>query len=148
MPTPAIRHVARLGLAPRFVVAVDGIDLGGWSKCEGLSVTFKLYDYDPLGHNGYRPILPDRLLYDHIKLTRAVNDVDTPQVMAWLAKRAAGSADGTGGIQLLGTDGQKVMQWNLRGVYPAKWTGPGMDASKKEIATEILELAHEGFLEA
>ena len=127
---------------------IDGIDLGGWSKCEGLNVTFKYYDYKPLGHNGFTPILPDRLDYGKIKLSRAVNDKDTPKLMSWLAQRAAGAADGTGGIALLGTDGQAVMVWHLRGVYPSQWSGPSMDASSKNIAIEVLELAHEGFLEA
>ena len=147
MPAPAIRHQARLGLSPRFHVAIDGIDLGGWSKCEGLSVKFEFHSYKPLGHNGFQPVLPDRLDYEKITLTRAVNDIDTPKLMKWLAERAAGPADGTGGIALLGTDGQPVMIWHLRGVYPSQWKGPSMDASAKNIALETLTLAHEGFLE-
>jgi phage tail-like protein len=148
MPSPSIRQTARIGLSPRFHVSIDGIDLGGWSKCEGLAVTFKTMDYVPLGHNGFLPVLPDRVTYDKITLQRAVNDVDTPKLMRWLAERAGGAADGTGGIALLGTDGAPVMIWHLRGVYPTQWKGPGMDASSKNIAIETLQLAHEGFLEA
>jgi phage tail-like protein len=144
----AIRSDARLGLSSRFVAVLDGIDLGGWSKVEGLAVTFKTYDYDPLGHNGYRPILPDRLLYDKIKLTRAINDHDSPKVQEWLATRARGSSDGTGAIFLLGTDLQVVMAWHLRGVLWTKWSAAPMDSGSKNIALEVLELAHEGFLNA
>ena len=32
---------AMLGLQTRFRVVVDGVDLGGWSKCTGLAVDFK-----------------------------------------------------------------------------------------------------------
>lgn len=137
---------ARLGLTTRFIVEMDNTKLGGWSKCDGLSVNFNIYKYEPLGMNGTLPVLPDRITYDKITLTRAVNDVDTPKVMAWLAARANKAATGTGSIAVLGTDGKPVMVWHLRGVYPAKWKGPTLDASSKNIALETLELHHEGFL--
>jgi hypothetical protein len=39
-----------------------------------------------------------------------------------------------------------VAQWHLQGVYPAKWTGPSMDAmGSGAVATESLVLAHSGF---
>jgi phage tail-like protein len=123
------------------------MDLGGWMKCDGLTVNFKTYTYEPLGHNSFLPVLPDRITYEHITLTRPVNDIDTPKVMAWLGKRANKASGGTGGIAVLGTDFKPVMVWHLRGVYPTKWKGPGLDGGAKTIATETLELAHEGFLE-
>lgn len=148
MATPSIRSDARLALSPRFAVVIDGIDLGGWSKCTGLAVTFKNFSYLPLGHNGFEPVLPDRLLYEKITLTRAINDKDSPRVQEWLGQRAGGTADGTGGIAVLGTDFQPVMVWHLRGVYPAKWSAAAFDASTKNIALEELQLFHEGFLNA
>jgi phage tail-like protein len=148
MPTPSIRSDARIGITARFAVVVDGIDLGGWSKIDGLKVTFKHYDYKPLGHNGFSPVLPDRLDYSDLTLTRAINDRDSPKVQQWLAERAGGTADGTGGIALLGTDFLPVMIWNLRGVYPAEWSAQAFDANGKTIALEVLKIAHEGFLDA
>jgi phage tail-like protein len=143
-----IRSDARLALTSRFFVTIDGIALGGWAKCDGLKVTFKNFDYKPLGHNGFTPVLPDRLDYGQITLTRAINDKDSPEVQRWLAERAGGTADGTGGIALLGTDFAPVMTWNLRGVYPTEWSAQAFDANGKTIALEVLKLAHEGFLNA
>ena len=93
-------------------------------------------------------MLPDRLEYPDITLTRAINDVDSPRVQTWLADRAGGTADGTGGIALLGTDFEPVMVWNLRGVYPSDWSAQAFDANGKTIALEVLKLSHEGFLDA
>ena len=148
MPTPSIRSDARIAIASRFWVTVDGIDLGGWSKVDGLKVSFKLYKYEPLGHNGHIPVLPDRLDYGQITLTRAINDKDSPKVRTWLAERAGGTSDGTGSITVLGADFQPVMGWGLRGVYPTEWSAQTLDAGGKNIALEVLKLAHEGFLDA
>jgi phage tail-like protein len=38
----------------------------------------------------------------------------------------------------------EVMRWNLKRVWPSKWTGPGLNAKNNEIAMETLELCHEG----
>ncbi len=142
-PIPAS---ARLGLTPRFLVVVDGLDLGGWSKCDGIGVTMKLHDYKPFGENNFTPVLPDRLEYSAITLTRAVNDKDSPKLLAWLGSRANKAASGTGAIVVLGTDRKPVMTYQLRGVYPSAYKGPSLDAGTKSIATETLTLAHEGFL--
>jgi phage tail-like protein len=32
--------------------------------------------------------------------------------------------------------------------YPIKWTGPNMNASSNQIATETLEMVHKGFKKA
>jgi phage tail-like protein len=38
------------------------------------------------------------------------------------------------------------MSWSLRGVHPASWTGPTLDAGSTKVAIEVLELVHEGFI--
>jgi phage tail-like protein len=47
-------------------------------------------------------------------------------------------------IVLLDEERREVMRWNLRRVWPSKWTGPGFNAKNNEIAMESLELCHEG----
>lgn len=143
---PTIESAAHLGLTNRFEVAIDGFGLGGFSKCEGLAVTFKLHDYTPLGHNDHLPVLPDRVTYERITLTRAVTAEDSGKVIAWLAKMAHSFVGGTGVITLIDSHRGTVATWSLRGVYPTKWKGPSLDANSHNIATETLELAHEGFL--
>jgi len=141
---PATDHV---GLTTRFVVVIDGIRLGGWAKCDGLAVTFDLQKYTPLGHNDYLPVLPNRVVYPNITLIRAITKDSAPTVMAWLSKMAGRGAGATAEITLLDAHRDKVTSWKLKGVYPVKWKGPTLDAGSHAIATETLELAHEGFLD-
>jgi phage tail-like protein len=141
-----IPATAHFGLTTRFDVVVDGFPLGGWAKCEGLSVTFELEKYTPLGHNDYLPVLPNRVVYDRITLTRAITAEDSPTVMSWLSQMASSGGGGTAEITLLDSHREKVTSWKLRGVYPTKWKGPTFDANSHNIAIETLELAHEGFL--
>ena len=47
-----------LGLNTRFLVEVDGVDLGGWGHCSGLTVEFKNVQIEEGGNYDYQPILP------------------------------------------------------------------------------------------
>ena len=143
---PASPSEPRFGLTTRFSVTIDRFPLGWWAKCEGLSVTFKLFPYEPLGHNGHLPVLPDRVTYDKITLTRAITAQDSKMTMAWLARMAKSYSTGTAKISLFDSHRTEVASWTLREVYPTKWKGPTFDASTHNIAVETLELAHEGFL--
>jgi phage tail-like protein len=167
---------AILGLQTRFLVTVDGVDLGGWGKCSGLKVDFKPEFINEGGNYDYRPILPGQLDYSPITLERAMTAADSAHVQRWLATRvdawvhAASSAHGaleqginaisravgagnilsgaggTAQITLCDAAGDPVITWQLRNVYPSKWFGPELDAKTAGIAMEKLELVHEGFL--
>ena len=52
----------------------------------------------------------------------------------------------TAEISVLDSSGDRVAQWNLDGVFPVRWTAPQLDVSANQGATEMLELAHNGFL--
>jgi phage tail-like protein len=148
-----------VGMQMRFLVEMDGIDLGGWTKCSGLGVDFHPLKREEGGTNNTVYWLADRMVYDTLKLTRVVNSVDSPKVYSWLQARMSNfrgskAADmmptivpgTTGKIDLLGAMGQKVMTWSLRNVTPKKWTGPELSGAGKDVALETLELNHEGFL--
>jgi phage tail-like protein len=133
------------GLGLNFVVEIDGHDLGAWTKCEGLGVTYDLFEYKEGGNNGYVHRLPGRAKYDSVKLTRVVSD-STAAVMSWLSSVQASLHYATAKISVRDAGGTEVAAWNLTGVYPSRWTGPTMDASGRGPATETLELVHNGFL--
>jgi len=138
--------MGELGLGLNFVVQIDGHDLGAWTKCEGLGVTYDVFEYKEGGNNAFVHRLPGRAKYDAVKLTRVVS-ASTAQVMTWLASVQASPKYATAKISVRDAGGEEVASWNLTGVYPSKWTGPSLDAAGKSIATESLELVHNGFLE-
>ena len=137
---------ASLGLETRFKVVVDGIDLGGWHSCKGLAVNFHLEPIEEGGEYGFKHWLPGCLDYPTIKLERAMTASDAPRVQQWLASKIDNFDGGTAQITLLDSRGASVHTWSLRNVHPMSWTGPNLEASSARVATETLELAHEGFL--
>jgi phage tail-like protein len=134
-----------LGLGVNFVVQIDGQDLGMWTKCEGLGVTYDVFEYKEGGNNAFVHRLPGRAKYDPVKLTRVVNS-STTAVMTWLTSVQATPRYATAKISVHDAAGEEVASWNLTGVYPSRWTGPSLDANGKNVATETLELVHNGFL--
>ncbi len=142
-----------LALTTRFHVSVDGVDLGGWARCNGLEVKFNPEMQPDGGNYQYETVLPGHITYPHVTLERAISAADTAKVQAWLRDRAstwidahASGGGGTAQIALYDAHAQKVATWTLRNVYPDSWKGPDLNAGTLGIATETLVLVHEGFL--
>jgi phage tail-like protein len=133
-----------LGL--HFSVLIDGHNsLGNWTKCEGLSVEYDVHEYAEGGLNAYVHRLPGRAKYQNIRLTRPI-DASSAAVIGWVASIQAIGARATAQISVRDASGLVVSAWNLLEVYPVKWTGPTLDVDTAQVATETLELAHNGFL--
>jgi phage tail-like protein len=151
----ALRQDAKLGMAMRFHVVVDEIDLGGWATCKGLQVNFESKAVDEGANYEYQVILPERVKYSAIELTRAMNQQDSAAVQRWLSQVVSKWYDATSPtdysartarITLLDAFNGEVASWTLRSIYPKRWSGPNLNASGHDIAVETLELVHEGFL--
>jgi phage tail-like protein len=134
-----------LGL--RFSVTIDGKDsLGDWTKCEGLTVEYDVYEYKEGGVNTHIHRLPGRAKYQNLKLTRPVTK-STADVAAWLSKVNPDVDRITAKIAVMDEAGTEIASWSFRGVYPLRWTGPTLDVGQNAAATEVLELCHAGFLD-
>lgn len=134
------------GQSLRFRVKLDGgADLGDWSKCDGLTVEYETFPYKEGGENAFIHEIPGRAKYQHIKLTRPLNK-DSKKVTDWLASMGVEVRRETAEIAALDPQGQPIASWSLDGVYPVKWSGPSLDIGNNQVATETLELAHNGFL--
>lgn len=133
-------------LALRFRVSVDSKgSLGTWTKCEGLTVEYEIQEYQEGGQNDYVHRLPGRIKYQNLKLTRPL-DKSSADVASWVAGQRHKMERSNAEIAVLDPSGEAVAKWNLAGVYPVRWTGPTLDAGGNQVATEVLELAHNGFL--
>jgi phage tail-like protein len=131
----------------RFRVKLDGgADLGDWSKCDGLSVEYEVFEYKEGGENEFVHRLPGRAKYQNLKLTRPLNK-DSEKVAQWIGSMKSQVRRETAEVSALDTEGQPIATWSLEGVYPVKWSGPSLDIGSNSVATESLELAHNGFLE-
>jgi phage tail-like protein len=138
--------------ALRFHVIIDGHDLGDWAKVDGLSVNFEVAEYRAGDGGNYRWIEPSYTTYTNVKLTRAVTLDSTLYIKMWLEKTCRTPQKVTGQITAYAhwhnshNPGSSVT-WDLRGVLPVAWSGPQFDAHSGAVATETLELAHEGFFD-
>ncbi len=131
----------------RFRVKIDGgNDLGDWSKCDGLSVEYDVFEYKEGGENGFTHRIPGRVKYQNIKLTRPINK-DSKQVADWIASLKRNVRRQTAEVSALDPLGQAIVTWNLEGIYPVRWSGPSLDVGNNQVAMETLEIAHNGFLE-
>jgi phage tail-like protein len=155
------------GLAMRFEVVIDGYDLGAWTSCRGLAVTFKHDRVLELGEHTLTGYIPGRVEYSPVSLGRAMVKSDWDKTKAWLemvgsapwlladspsvdiASNAGGFDVGTstGKITLRDAHLDEVATWELQGVLPAAWKGPQFDANGKAVAIETLDLVHGGFLD-
>jgi phage tail-like protein len=82
-----------------------------------------------------------------VKIGRPISP-DSSLVADWFASMATGVKRTTARITALGPDNKPVVSWSLNGVVPVRWTGPGFNVDTLKVATETLELAYHGFLEA
>jgi phage tail-like protein len=142
----AIKEEDHLGLALRFEVTIDDYELGSWSKCTGLDVTFDICEYQEGNRPDYTWYFPGNTKYAHVTLTRACTKEGTKVVHDWLTAMATTPKFGSGKITLKDAWTEAVWHWELRRVLPVSWKGPSFDAGGHAVATETLELVHEGFL--
>jgi phage tail-like protein len=134
-------------VAYTFKVEIDGKPLGLWNSFEGLGMETTIETREEGGNNTFVHKLPGRLTYTNVKIARPVGR-DSSLVADWLASMASGVKRTTAMITALGPDSKPVVSWSLDGVVPAKWTGPAFNVETAKVATETLELAYHGFIEA
>jgi phage tail-like protein len=75
-----------------------------------------------------------------------MNAGDSGKVMTWLRSMVDATDGGTATITLRDSHNQTVSEWTFANARPSLWKGPTLSATGKEVATEMLELVHEGFL--
>jgi phage tail-like protein len=134
-----------LGL--HFTVEIDdGRSLGDWTKCEGLSVEWDIYEYKEGGTNDFVHRLTGRAKYPNLKLTRPITARGTTDIIAWLKEVGPTQEWPNAKISVRDAAGEEVAAWTFGAVRPVKWQGPSLDVGGNQVAIEVLELAHNGFL--
>jgi phage tail-like protein len=130
-----------------FRLTIDGQDMGIWSGCEGLAVEVEIEEYAEGGNNGYVTRLPGRLKHSTLRLTRPLTP-DSAKVTNWISTVVTGIQRPTVDVSALRADGSMVTQWSLLDALPSNWTGPSLDPSSNNVATETLEIVFHGFMGA
>lgn len=135
------------GLGVFWTFKVDTLSLGAFTTCDGLGMEVVLEQREEGGNNFFVHQLPGRLKYPNIKFSRPINQ-DSEKVAQWFMSVANGAFKRTNGEIVAKTpDGKVIARWSLMGVLPVRWTGPGFSAESPKVATETIEIAHQGFLD-
>ena len=134
------------GLALSFDVQIDGVPVGTFTGCSGLSAQYEAFEWKEGGDNGTVARLPGRLSYGNVKLTRAV-DADSGKLAAWFSQQQSQPARRTAVIQLYDGNRSMVTSWTLEGAWPVCYTGPELTTGPdgNAVAVETLEVSHQGF---
>ena len=134
----------------QFQFKVDDITIGAFTEVDGLSVQVGVEEVAEGGQNHFQHKLPGRMTWPNIVLKRGVTKSDS--LFEWFSTTSGeGFAKDnkltrrTGEIVLLDAARKPVRRWRFIGAFPVKWSGPRFAASSSDLATEVLEIAHEGF---
>lgn len=132
---------------PRFVVELQveeaGIH-GYFTECSGLSSEHEVVEYRDGNDPDVVRKLPGRLKYGDVTLKRGVtSDASLWQWRKMVESGNVAEARGNAKIVLLDR-GSPVARWELVNAWPAKISGPELDADGNDVAIEELVLAHEG----
>jgi len=130
----------------RFLLEIEGITSGGFTRVKGLSREVKHESYREGGVNEYEHKLITQVSYPVIVLERGL-------VLDDLWKWAQAVADGevqrkTIRIRLQNEAGEMMFAWQIEHAIPVKWAASDLDAQASQIVMESLELAHHGLRKA
>jgi phage tail-like protein len=126
----------------RFTVQLPGVDIGRFRECTGLAAEIEVKDYNEGGVNDRVHKLPTRMKYPNLVLKRGVTFEDA--LLNWLWETQSKVTPTAVTVSLMGPDGKPVRSWSFADAFPVKWTGPNLNANSNSVATESLEIVHNG----
>ena len=130
------------GLA--FKISIDGVTVGRFSECSGLALEIEVLEHQEGGLNDFVHKFPSRIKYPNLVLKRGVTDEEA--LLDWLLQIKEEASRPTVTVELMGPGGRSVRSWSFAAGLPVKWDGPQLNAGANDLATESLEVTHQGLM--
>jgi phage tail-like protein len=128
----------------RFLVSIDQIQAGGFSKVKGLSRETRIESYREGGVNDFEYKFITLTTYQNLALDRGLAD---PGLWQWHQDVVEGRVvRRTITVTLRDEQMREVWSWTAQAAYPVKWTASDFDAVSGQVVTETVEFAHHGLL--
>ncbi len=129
-----------------FRVEIDGLTVGSFSECSGLTSEGDAVDYR---EGTDFPLTVRKLMglrkYTNIVLKRGYTTNN--ELWSWYKNITNGVADRrNGSIILMDEEHKDVMRWSIENAWINKIEGPTFNATANEVAIESIELVHEGLM--
>jgi phage tail-like protein len=126
-----------------FELTMPGISIGYFSEISGLSAEVEVQTYNEGGNNSFIHRFPSRVKYPNLVLKRGITN--EAGLQAWFAKTVGPNpqmVDIT--VSLLDEEQNRLRTWAFANAFPIKWTGPQFNVGQSAVATEAIEIAHDG----
>jgi phage tail-like protein len=128
----------------RFVVLVDQIQKGGFTKVRGLQRETRVETFREGGVNDHEHKLITLTSYPNLVLERGLAD---PDLWTWHQSVVEGKVKRATLTVTLRDENQKdVWGWLIQNAYPVKWSVADFDAASGQVVAETIEFAHHGLL--
>lgn len=127
-----------------FRAEVDGMVLGRFSRCTGLSMEWETVHYAEGGNNGYLHGLRGRVRHTNVLLSRGVTSEDA--LLRWFYDVKASAQRPTLTVALLAPSGKDLRRFAFAAAYPVRWSGPDLRSDSAGGGHETLEIGHEGLV--
>jgi phage tail-like protein len=133
------------GLEHAFVVRIGSSQalLGAFMEVSGIGAQFETFDYAE-GGNPNLVKLRGRQQQSNLTLKSGLMDEDT--LMQWTLGGGSAPRPQNIYITFVGSSGATIRSFGFAAAIPVRWTGPGGNIGASAVATESLELAHQGFI--
>lgn len=129
----------------RFIVEINGTQVGGFSDVTGLEVRTEFDEYREGGVNDYVHKIAKETRYPNLTLKRGITDAI--ELWAWHQQIVSGDIQRkTVSVVLLDAQRQEKWRWIFRDAYPVKWNGSDLVATGNTVMVESVELAHHGMM--
>jgi phage tail-like protein len=130
----------------RFILEIDAIASGGFTRVKGLTRELKHESYREGGVNEYEHKLITQVTYPVLVLERGLALDD---LWNWAQDAADGNVTRkTLRIRLQDEANEKAWAWQIQSAIPVKWSASDLDAQTSPVVMESLELAHHGLRRA
>lgn len=116
--------------------------IGYYMEVSGLTAEIEVMTYNEGGRNDSVHKLPTRMKHPNLVLKRGVTTVK--DLEAWLEDSFMGPTRKEITLTMYNQQLNKVRTWSFKNAYPVKWTGPSFNASQNAVATEAIEIVHDG----
>jgi phage tail-like protein len=132
-----------------FVLAIDGLASVNFSKCTGLAGEVSVEEYQEGGENRFAHRFPSRATFPNLVLSQGAGPLQ--ELWDWFYEfHVTGLVTPRDGTVVLMSTVEGVLApvrvWAFTRGWPAKLTGPDLDAQSSAVAIEAIEIAHHGLV--
>jgi phage tail-like protein len=127
-----------------FKVEIPGITIGAFASCSGLQVEFDVLEYAEGGENGFVHKLRGATRYANLVLAHGVTN--ETGLLDWIFNFQELGQRPTVTVTLMDEVSDTVRSWAFSQGFPLRWTGPTLAEETGTVATETLEIGHNGLV--